>query len=190
MNCKCQPRDWRLGGDRMCQWVDVLGLCVRVSSWANLGGSCLGPSDNYSERPFQHFVSTGGKRSPEVHLELQTAWRIPRALPPEGLECFQCSLKIKVVSGQLGSAMPVSAPCSCRTDAHSVWSHLPPLSFLGGQDFRSAVFTRCGNCDVKNCLWVGHQKAAAQQHNHWLSKCDSHLKDKSQASKCFQIKFL
>lgn len=161
MNKLCQLRDRLPGGDRMWQWVDVLGLHVRVSSWANLSGSCLGPSDNYSESPFQHFLRTREKYNP---------WSI------SGVTDSRMDSHCSVTRGAKISSLfaqeqlhfwPVVKCCAQVSTVHMLYGCTdimrPPsliFCFKRARVYKCS-FYRCGNCDTLNVLWVAYQVAIA-----------------------------
>lgn len=148
----------------MYQWVDVLGLCVRVSSWANLSGSCLGPSDNYRESPLQYSWRTGENHNPwSVPAIIESRMNSP-GLPPRGWNVFFAGWRSRVFLVNYGVL------CTHR---HHVYvtertyvvrpSSLPFLSQRAG--VYRCCFCRCGNCDTKNVFWEANQVATAQKND-------------------------
>lgn len=86
----------------------------------------------------------------------------------EGLKCLHGLLKINGISGQMGSAMPRKR----RANATEMLSspHFPEFINL---------FLQMWELGHQKFLWVAHRMAMAQKNDHWLSKFDSCLKEKS-----------
>lgn len=97
-----------LGEAECASGWDVLGLCVRVSSWASLSGSCLGPSDNYSENLSQCFLRTGEKHHPGNVCGIIDSRMDSQSCATGGEEM---SLLLAKDQGQTGPIVKCSSPC-------------------------------------------------------------------------------
>lgn len=102
-----------LGETECVSGRDVPGLCVRVSSWTSLSGSCLGPSDNYSEKPFQCFLRTREKHHPWSVCGIIDSRMDSQSCGSGGDEMSSLLAKDQ---GHPGPIMKCSSPRECWTE--------------------------------------------------------------------------